>query len=168
MSDSQMFATLLRLRDKIEQSRDIAKHHVEEHERQLRAINTTIELLRTDGFSPELAEISKTEDLIKELKGKTTQLAALIVIARKNNGVLRTVEAKELLQRSGLMKPTKNAANILYNVIMRSERFEHVSPGTYRLKPGIVPIDSPQVPSSEPAAAGPVRTTGTLPLKPFQ
>lgn len=112
--------------------RDIAQHHLEDAERQLKAVALTIDLIRTDDDSQVVIHVSN-EELLDELKTKKTQLAGLLAIARKNNGTLRTKEAKELLQRAGLMKQTKNASNILYNVITRSERFTQVAPGKYAL-----------------------------------
>jgi len=68
-----------------------------------------------------------------ELKGKT-QMAALIYIARKSNGLLRVNEVKRMMVQVGLIGTPKNAASILYTLIKRSERFDRVEPGVYRLR----------------------------------
>ena len=81
------------------------------------------------------AEHSITEGVDPaELKGKT-QLQALILIARRN-GVLNMAEARRTLLLAGLVRNAKNAGSILYTVMARSERFEKVSPGVYKLRGG--------------------------------
>jgi hypothetical protein len=65
---------------------------------------------------------------------KLTQVQALVVIAKHNNGIVRAQEAKRLLIKAGVMRQTKNSTNIIHAVILRSEKFERVRPGEYRLK----------------------------------
>ena len=66
------------------------------------------------------------------LEGKT-QREALVEIARRNNGTVKTAEAKDLLIKAGLITKTKNASTIVSTAINRSGRFERVSPGVYKL-----------------------------------
>jgi septal ring factor EnvC (AmiA/AmiB activator) len=65
---------------------------------------------------------------------KLTQVQALVVIAKHNDGIIRAQEAKRLLIKAGVMRETKNSTNIIHAVILRSEKFERVRPGEYRLK----------------------------------
>jgi hypothetical protein len=65
---------------------------------------------------------------------KLTQVQALDVIAKHNGGLVRAQEAKRLLIKAGVMRETKNSTNIIHAVILRSEKFERVRPGEYRLK----------------------------------
>jgi hypothetical protein len=65
---------------------------------------------------------------------KLTQVQALVVIAKHNDGIIRAQEAKRLLIKAGVMRETKNSTNIIHAVIVRSEKFERVRPGEYRLK----------------------------------
>ena len=65
---------------------------------------------------------------------KLTQVQALVEIAKQNNGIIRAQEAKRLLIRAGVMRETKNSTNVIHAVIIRSEKFERVRPGEYRLK----------------------------------
>jgi hypothetical protein len=65
---------------------------------------------------------------------KLTQVQALLVIAKHNNGIVRAQEAKRLLIKAGVMRETKNSTNIIHAVILRSEKFEKVRPGEYRLR----------------------------------
>jgi hypothetical protein len=65
---------------------------------------------------------------------KLTQVQALVVIANHYDGVVRAQEAKRLLIKAGVMRETKNSTNIIHAVIVRSEKFEKVRPGEYRLR----------------------------------
>lgn len=67
------------------------------------------------------------------LKGKT-QIEALEIIAKKDDGLLRANEAKRLLLEAGLIRTPKNAASIVYTLIKRSDKFDWVSKGVYRLR----------------------------------
>jgi hypothetical protein len=85
-----------------------------------------------------LGEEPDKEDLLpaiskSELQGMT-QLEAMVHIAKKNNGKLRTTHAVKLLLRSGLMKKTKNSYTIAYTVMKRSGKFKPSgNPGEYEL-----------------------------------
>ena len=63
-----------------------------------------------------------------------TQVQALTAIAKHHGGTFKAQEAKRLLIRAGVMRETKNSTNIIHAVILRSEKFERVRPGEYRLK----------------------------------
>jgi hypothetical protein len=65
---------------------------------------------------------------------KLTQVQALTVIAKHYGGTFKAQEAKRLLIKAGVMRETKNSTNIIHAVIVRSEKFEKVKPGEYRLK----------------------------------
>jgi hypothetical protein len=65
---------------------------------------------------------------------KLTQVQALVVIAKHYDGIVRAQEAKRLLIKAGVMRETKNSSNIIHAVIVRSEKFDRVRPGEYRLK----------------------------------
>jgi hypothetical protein len=59
---------------------------------------------------------------------------ALTVIAKHYGGTFKAQEAKRLLIKAGVMRETKNSTNIIHAVIVRSEKFEKVRPGEYRLR----------------------------------
>jgi len=69
----------------------------------------------------------------KALKGMT-QINALVAIARKGGGQLRANEAKRLMLQAGLISNPANAASIVYTLIKRSERFDRVEAGIYKLR----------------------------------
>jgi|HubBroStandDraft_5_1064220.scaffolds.fasta_scaffold00822_1 hypothetical protein len=87
-----------------------------------------------------------------------TQLEAIVEIAHCNNGVVRAQDAKRLMIKAGVMKATKNSTNMTHGVIIRSERFDRVKPGEYRLKEVSRLFDNP------PQEA----RSATLTLKPVQ
>lgn len=70
-----------------------------------------------------------------------TQVQALVTIAKHNDGLVRAQEAKRLLIKAGVMRETKNSTNIIHAVILRSDKFERVRSGEYRLKGSRPKID---------------------------
>lgn len=132
---------LMTLKSKLQAIRDTAKRDFDEADRKLQAVTTTLAVLMEENAPRPAAQVGivGVDRLVEELRTKKTQLQGLIAIARRNGGMLYTKDAKHLLQRSGLMSQTKNASNILYNVINRSERFRHIKAGEYQLIESIAP-----------------------------
>ena len=91
---------------------------------------------------------------------KLTQVQALTVIAKHYGGTFKAQEAKRLLIKAGVMRETKNSTNIIHAVILRSDKFERVRPGEYRLKEANVTPNS--------IALENVSRSGLLPSKPVQ
>lgn len=65
---------------------------------------------------------------------KMTQTQALIFIAEYNGGTIKSLEVKSILVAAKLMKNTKNAAGMVNGIITRSEAFDRIGRGEYRLK----------------------------------
>jgi hypothetical protein len=86
-------------------------------------------------------DLNAIEFPIGKLRG-FTQVQALVAIAKHNNGVIRAQEAKRMLIRAGVMRETKNSTNVIHAVIIRSEKFERIRPGEYRLKDTVAPKTS--------------------------
>jgi hypothetical protein len=63
-----------------------------------------------------------------------TQTQALLEIANYNGGFIKSLEVKSILIAAKLMKNTRNAAGMVNGIITRSEAFERVKRGEYRLK----------------------------------
>lgn len=83
---------------------------------------------------PRLPLSPRGNDWARKLKG-LTQIEALIQIANQNDGVLRVVEAKNVFVESGLVKgKVKNVSGHIYHTLGRSDRFERVEPGVFRLR----------------------------------
>ena len=147
------YADLERLRGDLDRRQSELMKQIEDVSRKLESVTTTIALLRGQELplshklglstashanvsSPQITAIPKSQfyggGAIYEFGGKT-QLQALIHIAEQNNGVVEAGKAKRLLLTAGLIKNPKNAANIIFNVINRSEKFKRRSPGIYEL-----------------------------------
>jgi hypothetical protein len=63
-----------------------------------------------------------------------TQAQALLEIAKYNGGVVKSIDVKSILVAAKLMKNTKNAAGMVNGIITRSEAFQRIKRGEYRLK----------------------------------
>ncbi|MGA2416980.1 MAG: hypothetical protein ABSF59_21185 [Candidatus Sulfotelmatobacter sp.] len=68
-----------------------------------------------------------------KLRGMTHK-EAVVAIAKKNNGVVRSQDAKRLMISAGVMKATKNSSRMVHNAIKSANLFEPIAPGEYRLK----------------------------------
>ncbi len=99
-------------------------------EKTLEHLNATIRLLEKETTQ---AESRQAEFPIGKLR-RLTQLQAVVTIAKYNGGIVKAQEARHLMIRAGVMRDTKNSTNITHNVILRSEKFERIAPGEYRLK----------------------------------
>ena len=107
---------------------DLAVNRLADIEKDIAAIEGALRVLRTRaaGNTPEIIDP-------KKLRGKS-QLEALKYIARRSKGEVKVTDARRLLLHAGLIRNPKNASSILYTVINRSEMFERVGTGIYRLK----------------------------------
>jgi hypothetical protein len=130
-------------------SKEFVVHYLTEHKRDLLARREQL-LKPLQELDQEIEHITAT---MRSLEGparkveaiadfpiaklrKLTQVQALVVIAKHNGGIIKAQESKRLLIRAGVMRETKNSTNVIHAVIIRSEKFERVRPGEYRLKEG--------------------------------
>lgn len=120
------------LRDRLRERVKVLRQQLDEAERQLSSVTVTMELLGYKGGN--LAAIDESVRNIEpaSLKG-LTQEQALVKIARANGGKFLVAVAKRLLLAAGLIANPKNASNIIYNVIARSEKFHRLKAGEYQL-----------------------------------
>src|SRR5215831_11372827 len=79
-----------------------------------------------------VSELTNTFPHIK-LRGMTHS-AAVVAIAKHNGGIVRAQDAKRLMIKAGIMSQTKNSTNMTHNAIIRTDLFERIAPGEYRLK----------------------------------
>jgi len=120
---------LLELRKSLTERRDALVSKLRLMEQQLQSVNTTIDLLGIGSFQLDLSDSLQN---LPDLKG-LTQLEALIKLAQANNNHLKMTTARMALLKTGLCMSPKNAYNIIFNVIKRSEKFKKISPGEYEL-----------------------------------
>lgn len=101
---------------------------------QIKAVEITMRLCRHNGAqaTPDIHDALVAE-LRKAKSQKKTQMDALMLIAGRNNGHIKVTNAQRLMVESGFIANPKNAASILYTLISRSEKFEKVKPGEYKL-----------------------------------
>ena len=88
---------------------------------------------------------------LETLKG-LTQIEALTKIAIASGGRFRIADARALLVKAGLINsPKGNANNILFNAIARSEKFERVGYGEYKLieNPNKKILSDKQIPANQ-------------------
>ena len=106
---------------------------------ELETLQKTIELLEkmkgveaSDQFEfSDKAEVNVLPS-VESLKGKT-QLQAIIEIAKRNNNRIKVGQARTLLIRAGMLKPTRSSWGGLYTQIKRSNRFRKIGPGEFKL-----------------------------------
>lgn len=139
MNDST-YTHLLRLRDRLDSDQSKLQKQLEDVRLKLDSVSMTLSLLEGEDVSQISANELFHEDMQEQSKLDTsslqgmTQLAALKKIAEHHGGVLKTSVAKRIMNQAHLIQNPKNANNIIFSVIHRSNNvFERVGPGVYRL-----------------------------------
>lgn len=94
--------------------------------RQLHALETTADFYRERHLVPGLPQPEEIQSM--------TQIEGMIHIAHQGNGIFKVEDVRRLMLQAGKIANPKNASNILYTLIKRSDMFERISPGVYRLK----------------------------------
>lgn len=107
---------------------------VQELDQEIEHVTATVRALQKLSPSYPRVEITLVDEFPIAKIRKLTQVQALVQIAKHYGGLIRAQEAKRLLIRAGVMRETKNSTNIIHAVIIRSEKFEKVRPGEYKLK----------------------------------
>lgn len=107
-----------------------------ELDEQVKAVETTISLIKHNGNQAEAKTYDALIEKLKEDKNQgKTQMDALITTASAigNKGAFKVRDAKRVMISAGLIKNPKNADSVIYALIDRSDRFEKVRPGQYKL-----------------------------------
>jgi hypothetical protein len=136
----QAFPELQGLKRRLEHQVDILRTQLEEAQKQLDSVMTTAELLTREENQNSAFMKALNAVMPNDLRG-LTQLDALVKIAKANNNRVRLTIAKDLLLKAGVTKSRKNATNIIFNVIKRSECFKRSAPGEYELLPDASPLE---------------------------
>lgn len=112
-------------------AREIEQEQALEQTRQdIQAVQRALALLRARNGLP--AEETTARIHADSLRGKT-YLEAIMAIAKANNGIVKVTEAKRFLLEAGVAMKPKTAYQIITGTIIRSERFERIAPGQYKL-----------------------------------
>lgn len=119
---------------RLHKEREELSQKFSEIDEQIKAVEVTMRLIRHDGSqaAPDIYDALVAE-LRRAKAQEKTQMDALKLIANKSNGSIKVTYAQRLMVETGFIANPKNAASIIYTLISRSERFEKVKPGEYRL-----------------------------------
>ena len=83
----------------------------------------------------DINNVSVEVTISPELKLRgMTHSQAVVAIAKQNGGIVRAQDAKRMMIKAGIMSQTKNSTNMTHNAILRTEKFDRVGPGEFRLK----------------------------------
>jgi len=136
---TQTHSELTELQDKLKNKYDYHRKQLEQVESDLLVVTRALELLEDKGTRKQEEYPIIPPALLKDM----TQLDALKAIARANNGKFYVKEAKQLLVAAGLVENPKNVSSIVHTLIERSDAFQRVRRGLYRLveeeKPKLLP-----------------------------
>lgn len=123
------YQDLEELRDAVAQRVSRLRAELQETDKKLQAIITTMELLGRGSVETE----AQADSYLKQFRG-LTHVQALAKVARDSgNNRFKITDATKLLVAAGLIKSKKNASNIVFSDIQRSEKFRRVAPGEYEL-----------------------------------
>jgi len=106
---------------------------LQELDQEIEHVDATLRSIQKPGPAVRFTATLTVDFPIAKLR-KLTQVQALTVIAKHYGGTFKAQEAKRLLIKAGVMRETKNSTNTIHAVIRRSEKFDPVRPGEYRLK----------------------------------
>lgn len=124
----QTIQRLTQKKKELAEKREKLMRPVQELDREIAALSVSIAVFLREENSAESGGFP-----LRKLR-KMTQTQALMEIAKYNGGTIKSLEVKTILIAAKLMKPTKNAAGMVNGVIARSEAFDRVRRGEYRLK----------------------------------
>ena len=133
MKKAQTLEYLLEYRKELQRERMKLYQPIMQIEKDIDAVSVVIAAMQRKAGEPNQSPMGDSDFPINKLRS-LTQVQALIVIAKHYGGTFKAQEAKRLLIRAGVMRETKNSTNIIHSVIRRSEKFDPVKPGEYRLK----------------------------------
>jgi len=131
MEPANKYSELVELKRKLQAKIGALEQQLTDSKAKYQAVITTLDML---GYR-EHDDVTQGNLLVvqSEFKG-LTQVQALEKIARANHGRFTMRDAKRILLSAGLIKNPKNAYNILFSAIQRSDRFVRIAPGEYELK----------------------------------
>jgi hypothetical protein len=139
MTSSDEMINELRVKEKLlrEKLEDLRKP-IQQVEKDLQHILGTIEFYERNGSNTFVENAESVVVAVKtiplsRLQG-LTHSEAVVAIAKYNGGVVRAQDAKRMMIKAGIMKQTKNSTNMTHNAIIRTDRFDRIAPGEYRLK----------------------------------
>jgi hypothetical protein len=120
---------------------DEFQRRISEYQDKVRAIDLIFPRTESGGEESAPVIVDKVLGTGSMMLQGLKQMPALKTIARANNGLVRTLEAKDLMVKAGVMKDSKNAYKMVYNLIKNSEDFEPTgNRGEYRMTEAVRPV----------------------------
>lgn len=124
---------------KLQAERSEMFQKINEIDRKLKAIETTMNLLGHNGR--DIEQSNKYDNLILRLRndknhGNLSQIKALEIIALdigKSSGTFKVKDIKRIMINAGMFKNPIYANSIIYTLMDRSGKFKKVEPGVYRI-----------------------------------
>jgi hypothetical protein len=140
-SDAELLAGLEALEKSLKEKLERLRKPYVQAEDDLKNVLGTIAILKRS-LRPTSSENFDGTIQSVNLRGMTHK-DAVVAIAKANGGVVVAQDAKRMMIKAGVMSATKNATNMTHNVIIKSELFDRIGPGEFRLKTEIPPTDKP-------------------------
>jgi len=132
MEGKQQAIQYLTLKKKeLTEKRDKLMRPIAELEKEIAALTYAVAIVFREEAPTPSAEVSGFP--LRNIRNMT-QVQALLEIAKYNGGVIKSIDVKSILVAAKLMKNTKNASGMVNGIIARSEAFERIGRGEYRLK----------------------------------
>jgi hypothetical protein len=118
----------------------------------IQAIEQTPTIIPQPQIGAPLSPLTEPTNWTRRLRGMS-HAKALIRIARENNGIVKTTEARDILLQAGVAsgKP-RNVNSHIHTLLSRSDQFERIEPGVYRLIQPSVPKPVRDAPQQEQGA----------------
>ena len=124
---------LLDLLSHLRANHKTAADEVARIEADIKAVERTVALCGSwETVSPEVGQPTTPPRYDAQDYADMSQLEAIVLLAQRNNGVVRVVDAKRMLVETKKTQG-KKPYSIATSIIIRSGRFEWVSSGTWRL-----------------------------------
>lgn len=127
----QAIQYLTQKKKELTEKREKLMRPIQELEKEIAALSVAVAILFRDETPAATAEVGGFP--LRKIRNMT-QTQALLEIAKYNGGTVKSREVKTILIAAKLMKNTKNAAGMVNGVIARSDAFDRVKRGEYRLK----------------------------------
>jgi hypothetical protein len=131
-SDEFLLEELQALEKSLQESLERLRKPYVQAEDDLKNVMGTIAILKRNP-RPSSSENFESTTQNLNLRGLTHK-DAVVAIAKANGGVVRAQDAKRMMIKAGVMSATKNSTNMTHNVIIKSDLFDRIGPGEYRLK----------------------------------
>ena len=136
---SDVLKLLKTLNEKRQRIEERYKEELAAVDKEIEAVNTTAKLMRGDAVATIQKGVAARAEAgtllvpISHLIGKKPK-QALMMIAKRNDGILHVRSARQMLLDLGVVKPSKHLWGSIYTTLSRSREFEKgAMPGTFRL-----------------------------------